>query len=237
MNSSSNLHIDWATNEAVKYACEKWHYSKCVPKSKVVKFGVWEFGKFIGVVLFGSGASPTIGRPYNLTQLEICELTRIALAKHHTPVSRIMAIAIKKLKAHAKGLRLIVSFADSTEGHYGGIYQATNWIYAGGSETHEYVIKGEKYHSIVVWRKFGSESIPWLRANVDPKVKRISAGFKHRYLMPLDNEMRQKIQHLKKPYPKRVGSADSGTPLNQGGRDGANPIPTLQNSNEDNYGS
>lgn len=237
MNSSSNLHIDWATNEAVKYACEKWHYSKCVPKSKVVKFGVWEFGKFIGVVLFGSGASPMIGRPYNLTQLEICELTRIALAKHQTPVSRIMAIAIKKLKAHAKGLRLIVSFADSTEGHYGGIYQATNWIYAGGSETHAYVVRGKEYHPVVTSRKFGSKSIPWLRANVDPKAKRISAGFKHRYLMPLDNEMRKKIQHLKKPYPKRVGSADSGTPLNQGGRDGANPIPTLQNSNEDNYGS
>ena len=97
MNSSSELRIDWATPEAAKYACEKWHYSKCTPKSKVVRFGVWESGKFIGVVLFGSGACPWLGTAYGLNQTQVCELTRIALTNHKTPVSRIMAIILKKL--------------------------------------------------------------------------------------------------------------------------------------------
>jgi hypothetical protein len=28
------LKIDWASHEAAKYACENWHYSKCLPAGK-----------------------------------------------------------------------------------------------------------------------------------------------------------------------------------------------------------
>jgi len=40
---------------------------------------------------------------------------------------------LRKLKKHAKGLKLVVSYADFNQGHHGGIYQATNWIYVGGT--------------------------------------------------------------------------------------------------------
>jgi hypothetical protein len=57
----ADLRIDWATHEAAKYACVNWHYSKRVPCQlvKVVKIGVWEKGKFVGVALFllGVGTS------------------------------------------------------------------------------------------------------------------------------------------------------------------------------------
>jgi hypothetical protein len=239
MNSSSELRIDWATPEAAKYACEKWHYSKCTPRGKVVRFGVWESGKFIGLVLFGAGACPHIGTPYGLNQTQVCELTRIALTNHKTPVSRIMAIILKKLKSHAKGLRLVISFADSSQGHYGGIYQATNWIYVGGTETHVYYINGKKTHPMTVGKRHGKggSSITWLRENVDPNARRENSGFKHKYLMPLDEEMKKKIQPLKQPYPKRVGSADSGTVPIHGTRDGANPIPTLHTLEGCSHGS
>ena len=55
--SSPRLKLDWATHEAATYAVEHWHYSHTMPKSKLVKIGVWEDGKFIGVVLFGVGAT------------------------------------------------------------------------------------------------------------------------------------------------------------------------------------
>ena len=48
---------------------------------------------------------------------------------------------------------------------------------------------------------------------------------KHTYLMPLDDEMRSKIAHLSKPYPKRVKEQDSGNPPGLGG---ATPTHTLQ---------
>ena len=233
MSSTPKLRIDWATAEAARYACETWHYSRCVPKAKVVRVGVWEDGKFIGVVMFGSGATPEIGSPYGLKQTEICELTRVALTTHKTPVSRIMAIALRFLKAQSPGLRLVVSFADAGRGHHGGIYQATNWMYAGGAETHAYRVKGENVHPKTLYMRYGKggQSVPWLRANVDPNAERVVSGFKHRYLMPLDAEMRAKIEPLRKPYPKRVKEQDSGHHLELGG---ATPTHTLHSSGSNN---
>jgi hypothetical protein len=88
------LKIDWATHEAAKFACEKWHYSKSVPVPPLVKIGAWEDGKFIGVVIFSRGASSNLMSPYGLGQDEGCELTRIALTNHKTEVSRIVKLAI-----------------------------------------------------------------------------------------------------------------------------------------------
>jgi hypothetical protein len=221
------LKIDWATAEAAKFACVNWHYSKCVPVFKAVRVGVWEDGKFIGVVLFGQGATPEIGSPYNLKQTEICELTRVALTKHKTPVSKIISIALKFLKKQSPRLRLIVSFADAGQGHHGGIYQAGGWVYAGGAETHGYKVNGIVVHPKTLHSRYGKggQSIPWLKQNVDPNAERVISGFKHRYLMPLDSEMKSKIAHLSKPYPKRVKGQDSGFPPGLGG---STPTHTLQ---------
>lgn len=47
MSSKPELRIDWATHEAARFACERWHYSRVIPKSKLAKFGVWEDGAFV----------------------------------------------------------------------------------------------------------------------------------------------------------------------------------------------
>jgi hypothetical protein len=229
MSSRPELRIDWATAEAARYACLNWHYSRCVPVFKAVRIGVWEGGKFIGVVLFGQGATPEIGSPYGLKQTEICELTRVALTNHASPVSRIVALALRFLRKQSPGLRLVVSFADASQGHHGGIYQAGGWVYVGGSQTHGYFVNGSVVHPKTLHSRYGKggQSIPWLRANVDPRAERIVSGFKHRYLMPLDDAMRKQIEPLRKPYPKRERSADSGTPGNQSGGGGANPTRSL----------
>ena len=74
----AELKLDWASYEAAKHACAHWHYSKAMPATKLVKIGVWEYGKFIGVVIFSRGAAPHLGDPC-LPQTDICELTRVAL--------------------------------------------------------------------------------------------------------------------------------------------------------------
>mgnify|MGYP003644400546 FL=1 len=108
MQEKVNLRVDWATHEASKYACNNWHYSESIPKSKLVKCGVWEDEKFIGVVIFSYGANALLMSPYNLTMDKGCELTRIALTKHKSSVSQIMSLAIKKLKIFCPKLELIV---------------------------------------------------------------------------------------------------------------------------------
>lgn len=216
------LRIDWATHEAAKFACVNWHYSRCVPVFKCVRIGVWEDGAFIGVVLFGQGATPEIGSPYGLSGLEICELTRVALTTHKTPVSRIIAFALRFLRKQCPGLKAVVSFADAGQGHHGGIYQAGGWIYVGGANTHAYRVNGVLVHPKTLHSRYGKggQSIPWLVKNVDPNAARVIAGFKHRYLMPFDAEVKVRLSQMAKPYPKRITRTkeqDAGHPPALGG--------------------
>jgi hypothetical protein len=225
--SKCDLKIDWATHDAARYACEHWHYSECLPAGKLVKVGAWENGKFIGVVLFGRGATPNLGRPYNLQQDECVELVRIALAQHQTSVSRIAAIAIKFLKRSNPRLRLIVSFADQSQGHHGGIYQAGNWIYSGsGQEATFYKIHGKLTHPRSIGAKGLIQNIHGAR-RLDPNARAVLIPGKHRYLMPLDSEMRKKILPLARPYPKRARSDTKDTPGFHPGEGGSTPTLAL----------
>jgi len=216
--SKNDLKIDWATYEAAKYACQNWHYSKCMPSGKLVKIGVWEFGKFIGVVIFGNGANHNMSKAYNLKQNEACELVRIALNKHKNAVSRISALAIKFLTNKNPGLRLIISYADPEQGHHGGVYQAGNWFY-----------KGLSASSVKVWYKNKwSHKKTVDDSGVDQRnLRKKKVAGKHTYLMPLDKNMRKKIVVLSKPYPKRASSETSDTPDLQSGKGGATPTDAL----------
>lgn len=68
---ATNLRLDWATHEAAKYACEKWHYSKCMPVNKTVKIGAWENDRFVGVVIFSPGATPALYKMVDLYMNEV----------------------------------------------------------------------------------------------------------------------------------------------------------------------
>jgi hypothetical protein len=217
------LKIDWATHEAARYAVENWHYSESMPAGKLVKVGAWENGKFIGVVLFGRGANNNIGKPYKLDQTAACELVRIALTNHITPVSKIAAIAMRFLKANSPGLRLIISYADPLQGHHGGIYQAGNWLYCGTSQAQQEVMhNGKIMHKRTANSLFGTIK----------GMQKSPIMWKHKYLMPLDNDMRKQIFPLVKAYPKRASSETIDTPGIHPGKGGETPTDALHSANK-----
>lgn len=219
------LKIDWATHEAAKYACENWHYSKCLPVGKLVKVGAWEDNKFIGVVLFGRGANYNMVKGYGLGQDQGCELVRIALTSHKTPVSKIAAMAMRFLKKQSPNLRLIVSYADPEQGHHGGIYQAGNWLYRGFSSSALKVWYNGKWSHKKTVDDAGIDQTNMIK-------KRVSG--KHTYLMPLDAEMRERILPLSKPYPKRVKEQALENPSNLGGVTPTHPLHSSESSNDTN---
>ena len=228
----TDLKIDWATYDAAKHACENWHYSGVIPVGKLVKVGAWENDKFIGVVLFGRGANNNMLKPFGLNADEGCELVRIALTKHKAPVSQIMALAIKFLKKSNEGLKLIVSYADADQNHYGGIYQATNWIYSGlmnAGSMGAFIINGKKTHPKSVHSKGVKQNIESVRKHLDPNATIFYTKGKHRYLMPLDKKIKKQILPLFKPYPKKCVASISDDALNFQLREGGlTPTATLQ---------
>lgn len=220
----ATLKLDWCSYEAAKFAVEHWHYSRRMPAGKTVKVGVWEDSKFIGCVIFSRGANNNIGKPYGLEQTQICELTRVALFHHETPVSRVVSIALKMLRKQSPEIRMLISYADPAHDHKGGIYQAMNWIYIGLSDNwrgSHYIVNGKPMHGRSVRSKWGHESNIPLQWEIAPPAN------KHKYLYPLDDAMRQQIEPLRKPYPKRANEATQDAPSDQLGEGGAKPTRSL----------
>ena len=233
MSLRPDLHLDWCSHEAAKYAVEHWHYSRSMPMPPLVRIGVWESGLFIGSVLFSRGASMNLLKPYGLGTVDGCELTRVALRRHFSPVSRIVSIALGMLKKNNPGLRLVISYADPAQKHLGQIYQAGNWIYTGTSNPDRAWVDrktGKRYHARLVCengsgyrRQFGKLA----RSISSRDMRRIKTPGKHRYLMPLDAEIRARILPLAKPYPKRAGSDTQDTPGFKPGEGASTATPAL----------
>lgn len=221
-----SLKIDWATHEQALYACKTWHYTGKIPVNKLVKIGVWESDMFVGVVIFGVGASAQLHKQFKLERFDVCELVRVALTKHETPVSRIIAIALKFLKRSNPGLKLCVSFADPAQGHHGGIYQAGGWVYTGqSSETTEYFYNGDWRHVTDVYKRVTGEKVKTLKS-------RKKSG-KYRYVIAFTEETKAQIELLKKPYPKRASEAEeSRRPRSTRKKDGSSPIRALHSAGQ-----
>jgi hypothetical protein len=156
---------------------------------------------------------------------QVCELARVALSNHKTPVSKILSICIKMLKKQSPGTRLIVSYADTEQKHLGIIYQATNWIYTGTVKTTPFRWMDGK------WVKNRTAS----SAKGSVVGMKTKPGFdKIKYLMPLDDAMRKQIAPLAKPYPKRetcgTGETDNAadTNLQTGGASPTVPLIDIQ---------
>ena len=209
----------------------RWHYSRAMPKSKLVRIGVWEDGTFVGAIVYGLGANRHIARPFGLEDTAVCELVRVALGpgRQH-PTSQCVAVSLKLLRRQSPGLRLVVSYADAGQGHVGTIYQAGGWIYLGGSSQSYLRIGGKVVHPRTVYDRYGrgGQSVPWLRENVDPKASRVPMAPKLKYVYPLDKRLRRKLEEQAKPYPKSAAEVTpgdtSGSPPEEAGSRPSRPL-------------
>ena len=224
--NKGELKLDWCSHEAAKWAVEHWHYSRRMPSGKRVQIGVWEMERFVGVVIFGTGACPQIADPFGIKRTEAAELVRVALIKHESPVSRIVAISVRMVAKLCPKLRVIVSYADPEQGHYGGIYQAGNWLYLGKTKPEEWFVDtatGQRIHTKTLKTGRRGYATQLKRSGHIRAIHLV----KHKYAMGLDREMKEQLATYRKPYPKCAGSADSGTTCNQQERGGASPTSAL----------
>ena len=225
------MRIDWCSSAMARQACGRWHYSRSSASGRRFRLGVWEEGRFVGALVFGDGAAPLMAQSFGVRAEECLELVRVALDSHVTPVSRINATAIRMLRKQVPSLRVIVSFADPQHGHHGGIYQAGNWIYLGVSNSMSgrwLRVNGRVRHPKSIYAIYGTRSVAWLRANVDPEARRVDLPAKHKYALPLDAAMRRQLEAIAKPYPKRAESIAGDAPrLPVGNEGGSSPTSAL----------
>lgn len=218
-----------ATKEAVKYACLKFHYAKRVPQS-VYSFNIYEDGEWCGTIIYGYGASPNLAASVGLHHGEVLELVRVALNGKQRCTSECVAASLKAVHKAAPEVKIVVSFADMDQNHYGTIYQATNFIYLGEhgvKNAAEYIIHGKKYHNKTIHDRHLSKA-DLLR--IDPNMQEVPSLGKRKYIWVFDKKLRKEWQKKALPYPKKpcVSSSTAEQPATLRENGGSTPTLTLQ---------
>lgn len=202
------MRLEKATYKAIKYACLKFHYANSVP---VNVFGYSVFNdnnEWCGVILYGTGASPYIGRAFNLKQGQVVELVRIALNGKQENVSKVISISLILLKKDLKLVKLVISYADIDQNHLGVVYQASNFYYIGvpdkGSQRY-FIINGKKTHPKSLGGKGYEQSLNGAK-KIDINATEIKSLGKRKYIFPLNKQLKELCKSLSKPYPKQNAS-------------------------------
>ena len=172
----------------------KKHYAKRMP-SISHSFGLFKNSVLQGVCTFGLPASPFLckgicGEQYrNL----VIEFNRLCLDKNiKNEGSFFLSRAIKQIN----GPRILVSYADTRQGHIGYVYQATNWTYTGITK---------KMFDKKIQGKHGRHNNVYENPDIDYEI--VERSQKHRYIYFIGSK-KQKKEMLKAlkypilPYPK-----------------------------------
>ena len=194
-----------ATPEAVRYACLNFHYAKVVPCA-IYSYNVYnESGEWCGCILFGNGAM-NFHKLFGLNNGEVFELVRVALNGKQPCTSECVSAALRQLHKDAPQIKIVLSYADMDQEHFGTIYQATNFIYLG--ETVQggicgFVVNGKKLHPKTIGSHGWRVSEKWLQEHVDPSAHAVRSKGKRKYIWVYDKKLRKEWQKKALPYPKK----------------------------------
>lgn len=187
-----------ATRKEIEWACKRFHYAKAVPACKWAYSVFNDSREWCGVIIYSSGASPQIGKPYGLFQGEVLELVRVALNGMQKCTSAAVSASLRMVKKDSPNTRMIVSYADSEQGHIGTIYQACNWMYVGVSKGHAYYeVNGKRLHSKSVAAKGWRQSEKWLRSNIDKTAKVVRGGTSTNICTSLTRDSRRSLRNCR----------------------------------------
>lgn len=193
--------------ETTPWLLEKHYAKRMCPISYA--FGVYEDSKLIGVVTYGTPASSGLrsgvcGEEYTAN---VIELNRLCCDNRPNVASMLVGRSLSMLPKPS----IVVSYADTEQGHVGYVYQATNFIYTGLSEKRtDWKIKGlEHLHGATIAdMSRGQENrAQWMRDKFGDDFYLKDRPRKHRYVYFVGSKHQKKkmLSSLKYPiqaYPK-----------------------------------
>ena len=191
------------SEEAKPWLLEKHYAKRMCPIS--FAFGAYIDGVLIGVVTYGVSASSTLRRGVCGEKWTDCvfELNRLCCANEKNVASELVGKSMQMLPKPT----VVVSYADTEQGHVGYVYQATNFVYTGlSSKFKDPKVRGleHKHHATYahglsnaqVIEKFGAENVYF-----------VERARKHRYIFFVGSKTQKKnmmndLTYKVLPYPK-----------------------------------
>ena len=194
------------------FEVEPWllqkHYAKRMCPISYA-FGLYNTEKLIGIVTYGVPASSMLRRGLCGEQWEenVIELNRLCCNSEKNLASILVGRSLQMLPKPM----IVVSYADTEQGHVGYVYQATNFIYTGLSfKKKDWAIKGmEHLHGVTIAdMSRGQENrANWMREKFGDDFYLKDRAQKHRYVFFVGNKTQRKtmlsnLMYQVEPYPK-----------------------------------
>lgn len=192
--------------------CKAWllnrHYSaRLCPISYA--FGAYDGSNLLGVVTYGTPSSSPLregvcGKQWSSIVLE---LNRLCCESLENLASILVGRSLRKLPNPS----IVVSYADTAQGHVGYIYQATNFIYTGlSAKRTDWKIKGREHlhgQTVADESRGQEDRAAWMREKYGDAFYLEERPRKHRYVFIRANASKRKaiLQSLKYPveqFPK-----------------------------------
>jgi len=172
-------------------------------------FGAFRNNELIGIVTFGTPASSTLrkGIAGNEWMESVLELNRLCCLSEKNTASILVGRALRLLPKPS----IIVSYADTAQGHIGYVYQATNFIYTGlSAKRTDWKIKGKEHlHGATIADESRGQidRAKWMREKYGDDFYLEQRSRKHRYIYLCGNlrqrsKMRSALMYFEEPYPK-----------------------------------
>jgi hypothetical protein len=184
-----NMEFIQTNKKEVRDLLDKYHYigSQCADPCFV--FSWIHDGVPFAAALFAPPAAFAWGK----NALELVRLVRSEEAG--PPLTKFLSQCVHAIRTTR--YNLLVSYADPSVGHHGGIYQAASWIYVG--------LSTQKFCYIHKMTGKRSSQRSFDQSNyVRDEWNRVKTCRKHKYVLPLTKKLRLHWMGKAMPYPKTV---------------------------------
>lgn len=172
-------------------------------------FGAYLGNELIGVVTYGTPASSTLRAGLCGEQWieHVLELNRLCCDNAKNVASILVGRSLKMLPKPS----IVVSYADTEQGHVGYVYQATNFVYTGlSAKRTDWKIKGmEHLHGATIadMSRGQKNRAQWMRDKFGEDFYLKDRARKHRYIYFVGSQgqkkaMRSALMYEVEPYPK-----------------------------------
>ena len=157
-----SIYENYSVKKINNYECHEWflnkHYAKRIPNIMNC-FGLYNGNKQLqGVISYGSPPSPSlVVGSFNGNYTEIfLELNRLCVNENLE--KNVLSFFVSQSIRHLQKPKVLVSYADTSQGHHGYIYQATNWIYTGlTAKRTEWRMRDSDKHSKTICEQYTLE--------------------------------------------------------------------------------
>jgi hypothetical protein len=183
------------------------HYAKRIPSISFA-FGLFDGCDLIGVITYGTPPSSTLrsGIAGAENSGSVLELNRLCLLNNKkNEASFLVARSLRMLPSG----KIIISFADTEQGHVGYVYQASNFGYYGlSAKRTDWKVKGKEHlHGQTIADEFRgvADRVKAMRDKYGDDFYLKPRSRKHRYIY-ITGKQKHKIitliKYKKLPYPK-----------------------------------